>query len=130
MQEQQAAAAAAAAAASSQQDIGLARLGALGALADIGNDGNDLLESSTINYEDLMNASSSFQQQQQQHVVQQQPKQKNFFNRASELLDLSSGDSRGTTPQHETDWSQQVGQGHSSLLLTDANCVEPYIFQF
>ena len=71
LQEQQAAAAAAAAA-SSQLDISSARLGALGAL-----DGNDLLESSTINYEDLMNsatAGSSYQgqQQQQQQQVQAQ----------------------------------------------------------
>jgi len=40
---------------SSQQDIGLARLGALGALADLSEGGSDLLSEvpSTINYEDL-----------------------------------------------------------------------------
>ena len=90
-----------------QQDVGLARLGALSALADLGQDGQDILnEASTINYEDLnlgfQGGSGSKQGQR-------------WLNRASELLDLSSGDSREGS--HEDVFqAQNQGQGQAGLI--------------
>ena len=66
-------------------------------------DGNDLLNEvpSTINYEDLVNsggfaaASRSSSKSESQKTA--------WLTRASELLDLSSGDSRDNTPHHESE---------------------------
>ena len=83
----------------------MARLGALGALADLA-DGNDLLNEvpSTINYEDLVNSGSFNSSRNEHRPIKSEQK---WLGRAtSELLDLSSGDSRGNTPQHETDFTQ------------------------
>ncbi len=89
---------------SSQQDLGLARLGALGALADL-SEGSDLLNEvpSTINYEDLglagsfgAHSSSSSSSRHQDHhrsatIKTEHKASSNWLSRASELLDLSSG---------------------------------------
>ena len=75
-----------------QQDVGLARLGALGALADLG-DGSDLMnEASTINYEDLNIGNFG----QGSSSRQSKSETNRWVSRATELLDLSSGDSRET----------------------------------
>lgn len=96
----------------SQQDIGLARLGALGALADL-NDGSDLLNEvpSTINYEDL-GLGGNFQANRK--VEQQQKVSSSWLNRASELLDLSSGDSRDTPLQDNDVFQQSSGSSGQS----------------
>ena len=82
-----------------QQDVGLARLGALGALADLGNDGDLMNETPTINYEDLNFGQGSSSRQRKSEANQ-------WVSRATELLDLSSGDSRDT-PGHEEMFQQQ-----------------------
>ena len=82
-----------------QQDVGLARLGALGALADLGNDGDLMNETPTINYEDLNFGGGSSSRQRKSEANQ-------WVSRATELLDLSSGDSRDT-PGHEEMFQQQ-----------------------
>ena len=88
-----------------QQDVGLARLGALSALADLGANGEDILnEASTINYEDLNLGFQGGSKQQGQR----------WLNRASELLDLSSGDSR---EGHDFEGqNQNQGQGQAGLI--------------
>ena len=110
-----------------QQDLGLARLGALGALADL-NDGNDLLNEvpSTINYEDLglgghFGQSSSGGGRQQESSSSggrgggggsSKSESKSWLQqRASELLDLSSGDSRDTPAEAGNDFGGAGQQG-------------------
>ncbi len=111
---------------SNQQDLGLARLGALGALADL-SEGSDLLNEvpSTINYEDLglagnfgAHSSSSSSSRHQDHhrtsaVKAEHKTSSSWISRASELLDLSSGDSRDT-PVQESEIFSGLGQGQSS----------------
>lgn len=117
----------------SQQDIGLARLGALGVVADL-NDGDLLNEvPSTINYEDLglggFNTPSTSQLSQRSHERKQPDQQKSikeynsWMTRASELLDLSSGDSRdtpgvstSTTDQDVFTQSQAVNSQNSGFI--------------
>lgn len=79
----------------------MARLGALGTLADLGS--GDIMDSTgigaavTINYEDI-NFGNQYQQQLRNNKSNEQKASSSWLNRASELLDLSSGDSRDTTP--------------------------------
>ena len=81
-------------------------MGALSALADLGADGQDILnEASTINYEDLNLGFQSGSNKQGNR----------WLNRASELLDLSSGDSREGS--HEDVFQgQNQGQGQAGLI--------------
>ena len=102
----------------------MVRLNALGALADLTDSGSnppDLLESSTINYEDLGIGGSGgnnfqFNQMLLNRNDRAKSEQKSWLNRASELLDLSSGDSRDTpnVNNEESFSGQQAGSGQQS----------------
>jgi hypothetical protein len=106
----------------SNQDLGLARLGALGALADLSEGGSDLLNEvpSTINYEDLGlagnfggHSSSSRHQEQHRSVKNDHKALSNWISKSSELLDLSSGDSRDT-PGQDTEIFSGLSQANQS----------------
>ena len=104
-----------------EQDISLARLGALGALADV--DGNDLLNEvpSTINYDDLVNsATAGFASRSSSKSDSQKSA---WLTRASELLDLSSGDSRDNTPQHESESYNSGGSSGQQKGSEDGNLI-------
>ena len=93
-----------------QQDVGLARLGALGALADLGNDGDLMNETPTINYEDLNFGGGSSSRQRKSEANQ-------WVSRATELLDLSSGDSRDTPGDQEMFQQQSNNQNQGQGLI-------------
>ena len=88
----------------------MARLGALGALADLGNDGDLMNETPTINYEDLNFGGGSSSRQRKSEANQ-------WVSRATELLDLSSGDSRDTPGDQEMFQQQSNNQNQGQGLI-------------
>ena len=99
-----------------ERDLGLARLSAMGALNDLGEENNGYNNQAQGHYEQQQEQSNfninMFNQYQQNMIKQEQNHEQkplvnqfsNWINRANELLDLSSSDSRETS-QNDNDGS-------------------------
>ena len=98
-----------------ERDLGLARLSAMGALNDLGEENNGYNNQGHFEQHQQQEQSNfnlnMFNQYQQNMIKQEQHEQKpivnqfsNWINRANELLDLSSSDSRETS-QNDNDGS-------------------------
>ena len=98
-----------------ERDLGLARLSAMGALNDLGEDNNGYNHQYDQQQEQSNFNLNMFNQYQQNMIKQEQEQKPNMFNswinRANELLDLSSSDSRDTsTGQNDNDSNNFIPQ--------------------
>ena len=98
-----------------ERDLGLARLSAMGALNDLGEDNNGY-NSHYDQQQEQSNFNLNMFNQYQQNMIKQEQEQKplvnqfnNWINRANELLDLSSSDSRDTS-QNDSDTNNFIPQ--------------------
>ena len=101
-----------------ERDLGLARLSAMGALNDLGEENNGGYNNQHYEQEQSNNFNiNMFNQYQQNMIKQEQHEQKplvnqfnTWINRANELLDLSSSDSRDTSTNNDNDSSNFIPQ--------------------